>query len=35
MNLGADDADVLERRAAMTVQAFDPCVAYRIEIGHA
>jgi Ni,Fe-hydrogenase I large subunit len=35
MNLPADDADSLERRAAATVQAFDPCVAYGIEIGHA
>ena len=35
MKLAAKDAVALERRAAMTVQAFDPCVAYRIEIGHA
>ena len=33
--LAAKDAEALERRATMTVQAFDPCVAYRIEIGHA
>jgi hypothetical protein len=35
MTLAANDAEALERRATMMVQAFDPCVAYRIEIRHA
>ena len=31
----ADDDETLEQRARLAVQALDPCVAFRIEVGHA
>ena len=31
----ADDSDALEQRTRLAVQALDPCVAFRIEVGHA
>ena len=33
--LAAEDAAALERRARLVVHALDPCVACRIEVGHA
>jgi coenzyme F420-reducing hydrogenase alpha subunit len=33
--LAADDVVMVEQRARLTVQALDPCVECRIEIGHA
>lgn len=33
--LAADDETALEQRARVAVQALDPCVACRIEVGHA
>ncbi|MFO1324413.1 MAG: nickel-dependent hydrogenase large subunit [Burkholderiales bacterium] len=33
--IAADDAVALERRARLVVHALDPCVACRIEVGHA
>ena len=31
----ADDGATLEQRTRLAVQALDPCVAFRIEVGHA
>jgi hypothetical protein len=31
----AEDVSSLERKARLAVQALDPCVAFRIEVGHA
>ena len=31
----ADDSETLEQKARLAVQALDPCVAFRIEVGHA
>ena len=33
--LAASDPATLERQATLAVQALDPCVSYRIEVGHA
>lgn len=33
--LAAEDEVALEQRARLAVQALDPCVGYRIEVGHA
>jgi hypothetical protein len=33
--LGAADRAELERRVDLIVQSLDPCVAYRVEVGHA
>jgi Ni,Fe-hydrogenase I large subunit len=31
----AGDAETLERYACLVIQALDPCVAFRVEVGHA
>jgi hypothetical protein len=34
-SLVAADAAALDRRVRLVVQALDPCVAFRIEVGNA
>ena len=35
LTIVADDSEALEQRTRLAVQALDPCVAFRIEVGHA